>query len=196
MRARRRRAQQTLTGRHISAVCEEGLLAAPCPPGAGRRSHVPPAYPLSYALTLKSPVPAVGANATIKSVTYVLAACTIAIPYFQLACTLSQGDGDGLAWAISVDGVASVQPTTSYAPPVIVSMRVYNADNTFPTTDTFANTDGGSILRVAGTGFSSAARLSTGAVPLLNSVSLISPSGRETVMPRTSFTLCRTRALT
>jgi hypothetical protein len=53
--------------------------------------------------------------------------CTIIKPHEQLQCLTAPGAGAHLKWTVVIDGLQSVSPTTSYAPPRITVRRLGTA---------------------------------------------------------------------
>jgi DNA-binding CsgD family transcriptional regulator len=133
---------------------------------------------VSYTLALKDEVPLVtrkltNTTFTPSSVTYVPASCSLAVPHRRLACTTTAGAGAALNWRVVVNNISNVAPTTSYAAPAITTLTVVGA------VGGLAATDGGQVLRIAGTGFgvSNLVPNANGAVRLLQRVSLVSRGG-------------------
>ena len=48
--------------------------------------------------------------------------CEVYKDHILIRCNTSDGAGTSLGWRVVVDGQMSVQPTTSYAPPVILGV--------------------------------------------------------------------------
>lgn len=132
-----------------------------------------------YTLELKAPegVLPIENGTQVTQVTYLPAACTLATPHYALQCVLTAGTGGNLLWRVVVDGQVSRAPTTSYAPPVITGLSLLTAYTHIPSTG--ANTNGGDIVLVSGSGFGPFAPTGFGGVPLLQGIFLRSNLGVE-----------------
>ena len=135
----------------------------------------------SYAIVASVPgVTTAGGNGTFSPslVTYLPSTCSIISPDTQLQCTTVAGAGAGLTWSVTVAGQPNTAPTTSYAPPVVTALTVLAGGPSGPVA-TGANTDGGDVLVITGTGFGPTATTPApqGSLRLVESVTLVSPAG-------------------
>ncbi len=71
--------------------------------------------------------------------------CSVVVSHTRLACLTSEGAGAGLKWSVTIDGLASVAPTTAYSGPHVLSI-----EGAAPTA---ASPYGGEMLRIRGTNF-------------------------------------------
>ena len=144
-----------------------------------------------YRLALQAGVrgytlPTANGSFTPTAVTYVPSACVVSVPHTQLTCTTVPGAGAALEWSVVVNGVANVNPSTSYAAPIINGFALFDSTGTGIAS---ADTSGGQTLAILGSGFGPATNTTatTGAFPLLQSVVLYGPSG--TAYPMTNYSI-------
>jgi hypothetical protein len=74
---------------------------------------------------------------------YTASSCNVSMAHVQITCLTVVGGGRGLAWSVSVAGLASTHPTSSYAPPYIANVTL--ADGVTPLVDG-ASAAGGQLL--------------------------------------------------
>ena len=132
---------------------------------------------VSYGVELDKPV-----RGIITNVSYIAAACTVAVAHTQLSCNTAEGAGMNLAWNVILDDVPSAQPTTSYAAPIID--RVQYASNFALVTA--ANVDGGEVVELVGSFFGPTTYPGSG-IPLIQSVTY-GISGTEYIVSPSSWT--------
>ena len=155
---------------------------------------------VSYMLSLQSAVPGVtrinpDGSFSPNTVVYNPTGCFVSVPHTQLTCTTTPGSGAALSWSVVVNGVMNAYPTSAYASPVVSSFALMNG-GTYVTAQG-ADAAGGTTLVVTGSGFGpTAIDPVSGAMPLLQLVSLVSPSGQRVAMPNTSVALVSDSQLT
>lgn len=88
-------------------------------------------------------------------------ACQVVVAHRAIGCRTSAGAGANLLWRITINGLTSQSPVTSYAPPVIstlLAVAVRVGDELVPATSPLAalstlSTQGGETVRITGLNF-------------------------------------------
>ena len=80
-----------------------------------------------------------------SNATFTALGCSVTVEHSQISCASAVGAGAGLVWTVTVDGQASVVPSTNYGRPAIVSFSGAGAAN--------ATTDGGDAVVLWGSNF-------------------------------------------
>jgi len=102
---------------------------------------------VNYGVALKEGDP--GFLAAIPSVRYIAASCSITVAHTELTCTTVEGAGRGMDWKVTIDGLSSSNPTTSYHPPQIDSITYAVGNGPV----TAANVNGGEAVILNGNYF-------------------------------------------
>jgi hypothetical protein len=106
-------------------------------------------------------------NGPVPALTFYPALCALqGAGHTSLSCDTAPGAGRTLAWSVVVDGVASVQPTTDYAPPDVTGVTLLDKVTLNPVAA--ADVNGGTIAKLTGTNFGPVSYNGSG-VPLLQS---------------------------